>query len=66
MTPQPALLRHAEALLADLLGFARAADQAVSQYFRAHRQLGQTDRDVEDDDIGITPAMQDRIRDEGR
>ncbi|HEY5635274.1 MAG TPA: RsmB/NOP family class I SAM-dependent RNA methyltransferase [Burkholderiales bacterium] len=44
MTPQPALLRHAEALLADLLGFARAADQAVSQYFRAHRQLGQTDR----------------------
>ena len=29
-------------------------------------QLGQTDRDVEDDDIGITPAMQDRIRDEGR
>lgn len=44
MTPQPALLRHAEALLTDLLGFARAADQAVSQYFRAHRQLGQNDR----------------------
>jgi 16S rRNA (cytosine967-C5)-methyltransferase len=42
--PRPALLAHAEALLGELLGFAAPADQAVSRYFRAHRELGQNDR----------------------
>jgi len=42
--PRPALLAHAEALLGELLGFAGPADQAVSRYFRAHRELGQNDR----------------------
>ena len=37
-------LAHAEALAADLLRFAGPADQAVSRYFRAHRELGQADR----------------------
>jgi 16S rRNA (cytosine967-C5)-methyltransferase len=40
----PALLRHAEAAVAELLRFAAPADQALSQYFRNHRQLGQKDR----------------------
>ncbi|HSH06424.1 MAG TPA: RsmB/NOP family class I SAM-dependent RNA methyltransferase [Burkholderiales bacterium] len=39
-----ALLRHAEALLAELLTFSTPADQAVSRYFRGHRTLGQRDR----------------------
>ncbi|MGH8676204.1 MAG: RsmB/NOP family class I SAM-dependent RNA methyltransferase [Burkholderiales bacterium] len=38
------LLDHVEALLAELLRFERAADQAVSAYFRKHRNLGQRDR----------------------
>jgi len=40
----PALLGHAATLLAELLRFERAADQAVSAYFRRHRNLGQRDR----------------------
>jgi 16S rRNA (cytosine967-C5)-methyltransferase len=39
-----ALLRHAEALLAELLRFSAPADQLVSRYFRTHRTLGQRDR----------------------
>ena len=39
-----ALLRHAEALLGELLRFAAPADQTVSRYFRNHRTLGQRDR----------------------
>jgi len=42
--PTPALLAHAEAALAELLGFSRPADQALSAYFRGHRELGQQDR----------------------
>jgi 16S rRNA (cytosine967-C5)-methyltransferase len=42
--PSAALLDHVEALLAELLRFDRAADQAVSAYFRKHRNLGQRDR----------------------
>jgi 16S rRNA (cytosine967-C5)-methyltransferase len=37
-------LAHAEALAAELLRFAGPADQTVSRYFRAHRELGQSDR----------------------
>ena len=44
MRPTPALLAHAEAALAELLGFSRPADQALSAYFRRHRELGQQDR----------------------
>lgn len=44
MKPRPALLAHAEALVGELLGFAGPADQTVSRYFRAHRELGQNDR----------------------
>ncbi len=39
-----AQLARAEALLAELLTTAGPADAAVSRYFRAHRNLGQTDR----------------------
>jgi 16S rRNA (cytosine967-C5)-methyltransferase len=42
--PHAALLRHAEALLAELLRFSAPADQLVSRYFRTHRTLGQRDR----------------------
>jgi 16S rRNA (cytosine967-C5)-methyltransferase len=42
--PTPALLAHAATVLAELLKFARPADQAVSAYFRSHRNLGQQDR----------------------
>jgi len=42
--PTPALLAHAEAALAELLRFSRPADQALSAYFRSHRNLGQQDR----------------------
>jgi 16S rRNA (cytosine967-C5)-methyltransferase len=38
------LLRHAEALLAELLTFAHPADHAIPRYFRRHHQLGQSDR----------------------
>ena len=44
MTPHAGQLAHAEALAADLLQFSGPADQTVSRYFRAHRQLGQGDR----------------------
>ena len=44
MRPTRPLLAHAEAALAELLTFARPADQALSAYFRAHRNLGQQDR----------------------
>ena len=44
MRPTPALLAHAEAALAELLTFSRPADQALSAYFRSHRNLGQQDR----------------------
>jgi 16S rRNA (cytosine967-C5)-methyltransferase len=44
MRPTRALLAHAEAALAELLTFSRPADQALSAYFRAHRNLGQQDR----------------------
>ena len=44
MKLHPALLAHAEALVGELLGFAGPADQTVSRYFRAHRELGQNDR----------------------
>ncbi len=44
MTPTPARLAHAERALAELLEFARPADQAMSAYFRRHRNLGQQDR----------------------
>jgi len=40
----PALIAHAAAALADVLRFAGPADQSVSRYFRAHRQLGQQER----------------------
>ena len=39
-----ALLGHAEAALHALLRFAAPADQVLSQYFRAHRDLGQKER----------------------
>ncbi len=39
-----ALLKHAQALLGELLGFARPADQLVSGYFRRHPVLGRRDR----------------------
>ena len=44
MTPTYARLGHAERALAELLKFARPADQAMSAYFRGHRNLGQQDR----------------------
>ena len=44
MRPTPALLDHATTSLAELLTFSRPADQALSAYFRAHRELGQQDR----------------------
>ncbi len=44
MRQSPALLAHAEAALAELLTFSRPADQALSAYFRSHRELGQQDR----------------------
>ena len=44
MRPTPALLVHAESALVELLTFSRPADQALSVYFRSHRELGQQDR----------------------
>jgi 16S rRNA (cytosine967-C5)-methyltransferase len=38
------LLAHATTALAQLLEFSRPADQALSAYFRSHRNLGQQDR----------------------
>ena len=39
----PVLLKHAEALLAELLRSSFAADSVVSHYFRMHRELGHSD-----------------------
>lgn len=39
-----ALFAHAEAALGELLAFSAPADQALSRYFRRHRELGQRDR----------------------
>ena len=39
-----ALLAHAGTALAEMLRFAGPADQVLSRYFRAHRQLGQRER----------------------
>jgi 16S rRNA (cytosine967-C5)-methyltransferase len=39
-----ALLAHARAALANLLRFEAPADQALSRYFRSHRNLGQNER----------------------
>lgn len=44
MRPTAALLAHAATALAELLKFTRPADQALSAYFRGHRNLGQQDR----------------------
>jgi 16S rRNA (cytosine967-C5)-methyltransferase len=44
MRATPALVGHAEAALAELLEFSRPADQALSGFFRRHRNLGQQDR----------------------
>src|SRR5438132_6417679 len=38
------LLGHAVRVLGPLLEFSRPADEVLSQYFRAHRNLGQHDR----------------------
>ena len=40
----PSLLKHAEALLAELLRTNFAADSVVSRYFRQHAGLGHADR----------------------
>lgn len=44
MTPTLARLGHVDRVLMELLKFARPADQAMSAYFRQHRNLGQQDR----------------------
>ncbi len=40
----PALFRHGEALLSELLRSAFPADRVVAHYFREHRELGHADR----------------------
>lgn len=40
----PALFKHSEALLSELLRSTFAADSVVSRYFRQHRELGHADR----------------------
>ena len=40
----PALLKHAEAALTDLLQLTGPADDLLSRYFREHRELGQQER----------------------
>jgi 16S rRNA (cytosine967-C5)-methyltransferase len=40
----PALARHAETVLDEVLKFAGPADQALSRYFRAHPALGRAER----------------------
>jgi 16S rRNA (cytosine967-C5)-methyltransferase len=42
--PTPALVAYAVTVLTELLRFSRPADQALSAYFRSHRNLGQQDR----------------------
>jgi 16S rRNA (cytosine967-C5)-methyltransferase len=44
LRPSAPLLGHAATVLAELLRFARPADQAMSAYLRGHRSLGQRDR----------------------
>lgn len=44
MTPTRALLAQARSALSILLDFSRPADRALSDFFRAHRSLGQRDR----------------------
>ena len=44
MRVSAALMRHAEAAAAELLRLTAPADQALSAYFRTHRNLGQKDR----------------------
>jgi 16S rRNA (cytosine967-C5)-methyltransferase len=44
VTPRPALVGQAALLLAELLKFSGPADQAVSRYFRAHRNFGREER----------------------
>ena len=44
MTVTGFLLRHAEAALQEILQLSGPADQALSRYFRGHRELGQHDR----------------------
>lgn len=44
MTPTRALLAHARSALSTVLDIARPADRALSDFFRAHRSLGQRDR----------------------
>ena len=44
MKPTPLRVAHAEAVLAELLRFARPADQTLSIHFRRNRMLGQQDR----------------------
>jgi 16S rRNA (cytosine967-C5)-methyltransferase len=44
LKPTPQRLAHAGAVLAELLRFARPADQTLSIYFRRNRALGQQDR----------------------
>ena len=40
----PALFKHAEVLLSELLRSPFPADLVVSRYFRQHRELGHADR----------------------
>jgi 16S rRNA (cytosine967-C5)-methyltransferase len=44
LKPTPQRVAHAEAVLAELLRFARPADQTLSIHFRRNRALGQQDR----------------------
>jgi 16S rRNA (cytosine967-C5)-methyltransferase len=44
VTPRAALVGQAAVLAAELLRFSGPADRAVSRYFRAHRNLGRSDR----------------------
>lgn len=44
MTPTRALLAHARSALSTVLDITRPADRALSDFFRAHRSLGQRDR----------------------
>ena len=40
----PALFKHTEALLSELLSSSYPADSVVSRYFRQHREMGHSDR----------------------
>ena len=45
MRPDAALIKHATAVLTEALGFSGPADQVLSRHFRAHRELGQRERE---------------------